>query len=331
MPGSRRPTLKDVARHAGVSTAVVSYVVNSGPRTVAPDTRRRVERSIGELGYRRDAIAGALSAGRSCLLGLLVPDLTNGFFGELALEVERAASRRGLVTMVGNVGYEEDALNAYVAAFSDLRPHGVFIASASALRDHNAAAPVVHLHAASANPGGRSVVFDNAAGAAEATRHLVQTHGISDVHCFTAGREGPSEERAAGWRSAMRRARLPSQGLLHRLPAERVAAEQAAAQVLRSTRLPRAVFATSDELALATLRAAARLRLRVPEDVAVVGFDGIREALLGSTRLATVQVPLEQLAERGLDALARVAGDGATPAREVLPTAFRAGETCGCD
>ncbi|MFC7766387.1 LacI family DNA-binding transcriptional regulator [Leucobacter soli] len=83
-PATRRPTLADVARRAGASTAVVSYVVNDGPRAVAPATRERVEAAIRELGYRRNPIAGALSVGRSNLVGLLVPDTANGFFGELS-------------------------------------------------------------------------------------------------------------------------------------------------------------------------------------------------------------------------------------------------------
>src|SRR5690554_3602296 len=115
----RRPTLRDVAELAGTSTAVVRYVVNDGPRAVAPKTRARVEEAIRELGYRRNPIAGALSAGRSNLVGLLVPDTANGFFGELSRHIEGEGRARGLLTLLGNTGYDGDVAEEYRLAFSD--------------------------------------------------------------------------------------------------------------------------------------------------------------------------------------------------------------------
>ena len=91
---ARRPTLADVARLAGTSTAVVSYVLNDGPRAVAPQTKARVEGAIAQLGYRRNPLASALMAGRSNLVGLLVPDSSNAFFSELAREFEREGKAR---------------------------------------------------------------------------------------------------------------------------------------------------------------------------------------------------------------------------------------------
>src|SRR5690554_2595100 len=96
--GSRRPTLRDVATLAGTSTAVVSYAVNDGPLAVAPATRQRVEAAIRERGYRRNPLAGALSAGHSNLVGLLVPDTANGFFGELSRHIQGEGRARGLLT-----------------------------------------------------------------------------------------------------------------------------------------------------------------------------------------------------------------------------------------
>ncbi|MEU0745074.1 LacI family DNA-binding transcriptional regulator, partial [Streptomyces albogriseolus] len=92
-------TRDDVARLAGTSTAVVSYVINNGPRPVAPATRERVLAAIKELGYRPDRVAQAMASRRTDLIGLIVPDARQPFFGEMAHTVEQAASERGKMVL----------------------------------------------------------------------------------------------------------------------------------------------------------------------------------------------------------------------------------------
>ena len=103
VPSSPRPTVThvDVARRAGVSTAVVSYVVNNGPRQVAPATAARVHAAIEELGYRPNLNARALRRGTTDLIGLVVPDSSNPFFAELAQGIEQAAAQHGYSHGVG--------------------------------------------------------------------------------------------------------------------------------------------------------------------------------------------------------------------------------------
>ncbi|MFD4423065.1 LacI family DNA-binding transcriptional regulator [Agromyces sp. NPDC058484] len=346
MSTARRPTLADVAALAGTSTAVVSYVVNDGPRTVAPGTRRRVEAAIETLGYRRNLLAGALSAGRSNLVALLVPDSSNAFFSELARQVEGEGNRRGLLTLLGNAGYDADAEQEYLAAFSDLRPRGVLVASISGEHEAPVDCPRVYLHSAPAHTLDRSVVFDDAAGARAAVEHLLD-HGHRRIQCVTGPSSfGPSGRREEGWRAAIDA--VGATGALYRTSFERVEAERAMLALLDSPDRPAAVFATTDELALATLRAAAVLGVRVPQELAIVGYDGIREALYGSVRLTTVCLPLERLAAEAFEALERSASrrevaqtrgpdvDRASGSAQadalqvVLHGTLRVGETCGC-
>ena len=98
-------TRDDVARLAGTSTAVVSYVINNGPRPVAPATRERVLAAIKDLGYRPDRVAQAMASRRTDLIGLIVPDARQPFFAEMAHAVEQAASERGKMVLVGNSDY----------------------------------------------------------------------------------------------------------------------------------------------------------------------------------------------------------------------------------
>lgn len=323
----RRPTLADVALLAGTSTAVVSYVVNDGPRAVAPATRERVERAIEQLGYRWNPIAGALSAGRSKLVGLLVPDTANGFFGELSRCFEGEGRQRGLMTLLGNTGYDAGVAEEYVFAFSDLRPRGIFVTSVGPA-ELPEDAPLVFVHSAPQDTSAASVRFDDFGAATAVVEHLV-AHGYRDIHCVTGVRDGgPASDREDGWRRAMRSAGLPTEGRLHRTSFERVVAEADVRPLLARADRPRAIFAATDEQALAVLHAAAILGVRVPDELAVAGVDGIREAVLGGIRLTTVRLPLDEFARRALDLLDDPADGG--PTRIVLGGELLVGDSCGC-
>lgn len=346
---ARRPTLADVARRAGTSTAVVSYVVNEGPRAVAPATRERVEVAIRELGYRRNPIAGALSKGRSNLVGLLVPDTANGFFGELSRCFEAEGRRRGLLTMLGNTGYTNAVSEHYISGFSDLRPRGIFAMSIAQGAKLPADVPFVFIHSVPEGVTAPSVRFDDLAGARIAVEHLIR-HGYTDIHCVAGPHSGdPASLREQGWRQAMTAAGLPVDGRVHRSSFDRIIVEADLRAALGERPWPRAIFATTDEQALAVVRAAAAVGARVPEDIAVVGFDGIREALHGGVRVTTVRVPMEQLAARAFDLLETLASgvpaepvsdpgadSGAERATDrgaehvVFAGELVVGDTCGC-
>lgn len=321
---SRRPTLTDVARAAGTSTAVVSYVVNNGPRRVSDETRSRVERAISDLGYRRNSLAGALSSGRTNLVGLLVPDSSNAFFGELARHAESEAKARGYLVLLGNTEYDAEIEREYERAFSDLRAAGTLVVSIDP-EGVPTDAPRVYMHAAPPREGEPSVAFDDRSGVDAAVAHLVG-HGYEDIHCVTGPDDfGPSGLRVRYWMDAMERAGLATDGRVHRAPMDRIEATAVLAELVTGSR-PRAVFATTDEHALALLRASSQRGIRVPEQLAIVGFDGIREALQGGVRLTTVAVPLKEMASAAFDLL----DEDARPRSIRLDTALVVGETCGC-
>lgn len=306
---SRRPTLADVAALAGTSTAVVSYVVNNGPRAVAPATRARVETAISELGYRKNPLAGALSAGKSNLVGLIVPDTANGFFGELSRCFEAEGRKRGFLTMLGNTGYDGEITSHYISGFSDLRARGIFTMSVAQADELPSDVPFVFIHSVPIGVDAPSVRFDDRAGAKLAAEHLI-SHGFTKIICLAGTHAGdPASLRVAGWEDAMLEAGLETEGRVFRSSFDRVQVEADVREILEGGRWPEAIFATTDEQALAVVRAAAAVGARIPEDIAVVGFDGIREARLGGVRLTTVRVPMDLLAERAFDMLEGIAGD----------------------
>ncbi|MFI7066837.1 LacI family DNA-binding transcriptional regulator [Kribbella sp. NPDC050124] len=320
MKKQKRPTLADVARQAGTSTAVVSYVVNDGPRRVSPQTRERVNQAIKQLGYRRNTLAAALKGNKSNLVGLVVPDASNAFFGELSTRMEGEASRRSLLTLLGNTHYGAESEQKYERAFSDLNCMAIFIVGVG--DGSRVDSKRIYLHAAPPGSSSPSVVFDNFAGAVGAVEHLLG-HGYSDVHCLTGPVDhGPTALREQGFRAA-------GGETMHRFPRDRKEAEEAMVSMLDSD-APRAVFCTTDEHALACLRAAGRQGLRVPEDLAIVGFDGINEALNGSVAITTVSLPLDELAVTAFEMLDAWRGD-VPPSSKTLPSSLLIGETCGCE
>ncbi|WP_242903322.1 LacI family DNA-binding transcriptional regulator [Actinomadura terrae] len=327
---ARRPTLLDVGRLAGTSTAVVSYVLNGGPRPVSAKTRVKVEEAIQMLGYRRNPLAGALSGGRSNLVGLLVPDTANAFFGELSRYIEAEGRRRGLLTLLGNTGYGTSLGDEYAEAFSDLRPRGMFVTTGEQARQDDET-PRVYIQWAAPDTTSPSVTFNDFQGARLVVEHLLR-HGYEDIFCVAGELDaGPAVGREGGWRRAMEGAGLPTEDRLVRVSFDRVEAETAVRPVLAGEDRPRAIYATTDEQALVTIRAATSLGLRVPEDVAVVGFDGIREARLGSIPLTTVRLPLEELAVRAFDVLEETFYEGGPAGTSVvLDGTLSIGVTCGC-
>ncbi|MFD9045611.1 LacI family DNA-binding transcriptional regulator, partial [Streptomyces zaomyceticus] len=181
-------TRDDVARLAGTSTAVVSYVINNGPRPVAPATRERVLAAIKELGYRPDRVAQAMASRRTDLIGMIVPDARQPFFAELAHAVEQAAAERGKMVLVGNSDYRDEREVHYLRAFLGMRVSGLILVS-QGMSERAASeveawdARVVLLHERPEALDDVAVVTDDIIGAQLATQHLLD-HGYPYVACM---------------------------------------------------------------------------------------------------------------------------------------------------
>lgn len=335
-------TRDDVARLAGTSTAVVSYVVNNGPRPVAPATRERVLAAIKELSYRPDRVAQAMASRRTDLIGLIVPDARQPFFGELAHAVEQAASGRGKMVLVGNSDYVGEREIHYLRAFLGMRVSGLILVS-HALNDLAAAemdawdARVVLLHERPEAIDDVAVVTDDIGGAQLAVRHLLE-HGNTYVACLGGTAETPSvgdpvSDHVEGWRRAMEDARIPTAGRLFEAPYNRYDAYRVGLDILSGADRPPAVFCSTDDQAIGVLRAARELRIDVPGELAVVGFDDIKEAGLTDPPMTTVASDRSAMARAAVDLVLDdgLRGPGAQPERlRVFPSELVIRRSCGC-
>jgi LacI family transcriptional regulator len=327
----------DVARLAGTSPAVVSYVLNDGPRGVADGTRARVLAAVEALGYQPNGVARGLRMRRTMSLGLVVPDTANPFFAELARAIEEQAYRLGYALLIGNAAEDDAQQSAYVKTFLGRQVDGLLVVPAhgpaSCLPDLNrTATPWLTLDRELAGARAAAVLVDNRAGAREATAHLL-SHGRRRVACIAGPQDVmPATDRVAGWRDALGEAGVPpsEMSVWHGAFGRRAGYESAV--VALTGREFDAIFVASDEQAAGVLRALADLGLRCPQDVAVASFDGIAESAFTIPGLTTMAQPFEQIAHEAVSALMRQIGDaGAEQRSVVLPATLVRRGSCGCD
>ena len=324
-------TARDVAARAGTSNAVVSYVFNNGPRNVAPDTRERVLHAAAELNYRPNALARALSFGKTRSIGLIVPDIANRFFGELARALEESAAARGHLLLIGDSGLDAARERSHIAAFVDRRVDSVVLVSVEDDLHLSAFAaagiPVVVLHPIASGEDASSISIDYEAAAEAATQHLLD-HGYTSLAMFNGpGDSAGSRQHRQGFTNAITSHNAPVVTVELNSPISRAHAAQVALDILARPARPRAFYCSTDEQAYGVLFACHRLGLVVPDDVAVTGFDGTEHSAYAIPPLTTVRQPIAELAERVLGLLT---GDPADlPVHETASFELIVRESCG--
>ncbi|MFC6379057.1 LacI family DNA-binding transcriptional regulator [Tatumella terrea] len=328
----RRVTREEVASLAGTSVAVVSYVINNGPRPVAEATRERVLQAIRQTGYQPNSIARALASGTTRTFGVVVPDISNPFIASLAHELLQESMRYGHVMLLGDSGddgqREQDIIQGllnrqvdgliYISA--DRQPHTEIICRSGT--------PVIMLDGVEPGPGVSVLRMDERQAAREATAHLL-SHGYREVGIIT----GPAwmlntRDRLQGWRDAMEHAGLAVNPHWV-VPADytRQGGYQAALHLLSGPGCPRALFVCNEQMAIGSLRAFHQQGIRVPDDLAIVGFNGTDQGAYHLPSLTSVRQPIAEIAATAIRLLHEwQAGGGLHDIRHFLEP----GESCGC-
>ncbi|MFE2137603.1 LacI family DNA-binding transcriptional regulator, partial [Streptomyces sp. NPDC059466] len=273
--------IKDVARAAGVSVGTVSNVINR-PDTVASETRARVQSAIDRLGYVRSESARQLRAGRSRIMGLLVLDMGNPFFVDVARGAERAARDAGLGVMVCNSAQSASEEADYLSLFAEQRVRGVLLTPADATGRNietfrRNGIPFVLVDRVAEGTTECSVSVDDVEGGALAVRHLVDAGHRSIA--YVSGPPGLNQvtDRRTGALNALAEAGLPPSAL-RELPTQRLdvaAGRDAGARLLGLAVRPTAVFCANDLLALGVLQAMYAAGVGVPPQQAVLGVEHI--------------------------------------------------------
>jgi LacI family transcriptional regulator len=290
--------IKDVARRAGVSVGTVSNVLNR-PESVSEAIRLRVQAAIAELGYVRSESARQLRAGQSRIMGLLVLDMGNPFFVDVARGAERTARRAGLGVMICNSNQSTRDEAEYVSLFAEQRVRGVLITPAhdgGQSTDHlrRNGIPFVLVDRVGADEEqGCSVSVDDVAGGTLAVRHLAAAGHRSIAYVSGPGWLRQIRDRRAGALAALAEAGLGPEALTE-LPTETLnvaAGRDAGARLLGLMHRPTAVFCANDLLALGVLQALFAAGIDVPHDMAIVGYDDIEFAAAAAVPLTSVRQP----------------------------------------
>jgi DNA-binding LacI/PurR family transcriptional regulator len=319
---TRRPTIVDVARRAGVSKSLVSLVMRGSSR-VAPDSRAAVLAAADELGYRPNAVARSLVRQRSGVLGCVLSDLHNPYFADVADGIEEAASAGGYRAVLSGGFLDPSREATAVETLLELQADGLIMLGSMlplpTIEGWAAQLPSVVIGHASSSEVMDSVTDDDEAGAAAVVDHLVSL-GHREIAHIHGGDVGSARSRRRGYERAM-----AAHGLAARVRSVRGAYTEegggaAMRSILEGGDLPTAIFVANDLAALGALDVLDGAGVRVPAELSLVGYDDIVVARSPRVALTTVAQPSLEIGRTAVNLLLeRVGGDRHEPRHVVLP------------
>jgi DNA-binding LacI/PurR family transcriptional regulator len=331
-------TITDVASLAGVSIATVSRVIN-GTVPVSEDAAFRVWKAIATLNFIPHSAARVLASKKTNTIGLILPEISGFYFSPLLRGIEEGIRGSGYDLLVHSAVFRQESENFMATKLGEHNSDGLLIFAASMeegeiTRLYNLGFPLVLLH--QTPPNGYNipcVTIENKAGARKLTDHLIEAHGYRKI-AFLAG---PTAHEDSFWREMGYREALSSHGIpfdpqlisIGGFDAE--VARKAVTQWLNNGVYFDALFAGDDDAATGAITVLQHAGKRVPEDIAVVGFDDIYISQYLSPPLTTIHAPIEQAGFEAARQLIRlIRGEPADPL-VLLPTELIIRRSCGCE
>jgi LacI family transcriptional regulator len=333
----KKPTIIDIAREAGVSISTVSRVLNNS-MPVAEETAKRVIETIRRLEFSPNVAARNLASKRTNTIGLLLPTIRGSFFTPLLNGIDLCMSENGFDLLIFASPKLERHEFTRMVPVGEHNTDGLIVFTSSMvdeeiIRLHSRGFPLVLLHrSAPEQVPIPTILFENKKGAEEIIDHLIQVHGCRKI-AFLAG---PSLNEDSYWREQGFRAALEKHGLSPDPALMGVGefdgpiAAAAVRKMLASGARPDAIFTGDDEAAAGVITALLQMGLRVPEDIAVVGFDDAYLAPYLSVPLTTVKAPIEMAGYEAASQLVNLIREGKTELITILPTELVVRRSCGC-
>lgn len=286
-------TLKDIAKVAGVSYATVSRALSNHP-DVNYDTRERIKKIAEEMNYVPDPSARGLKGKNTNMIGLIVPDISNPFFAELALGVESFANENGYCVFLCNTNWDYEREKTYIYVLNAKRVDGIIISSVMEMADHhrNLSAPMVYVTEGPKHDDVYYVGIDNKMGAAITVEYLIKLGHKDIVYIGGSEKTSTNRERFEGYKEAMIKHGFTVDANIQMFNSfSRESGYKATMEILINRKIPTAIFAVNDIVALGVIQAIEEFGLNVPKDISVAGFDDISFSSMHRIKLTTVCQP----------------------------------------
>lgn len=327
-------TMRDVAEQADVSVATVSRVLNDS-ESVREKTKERVMKAARSMDYLPSETARSLRTQKTRTVGVLLPNVHGEFFAQVTRGLDRRALQNGHHLLMSNSHTDESEAESVIRSLmgrvdglillwprldvqflEELVPEGL---------------PVVLLNTSAGQSRFRSLSFDNRAGAYAAVEHLAE-HGHDRIAILTGGAENfDAQQRLAGYRAAVEDFNLVASSALEiEGDFTRAKGRKAVERALDLKPRPTALFASNDSMAIGALRGLHDAGLRVPDDVALIGFDDIPTSRYVTPSLSTVHVPIQELGDHAMQSLLAALDGEEAPSHRTLDTKLVCRESCGC-
>lgn len=286
-------TIKDIAKKLNISYATVSRALRDSPE-ISQDTKEKVKKAAKEMNYQPNAIARGLVTKKTKTIGLILPDITNPFYPQVARGVEETANQEGYSVFLCNSNYENEKEKAYIDLLISKKVDGIILApiGEESLKWNHREIPIVIIGRKNVCPQENFVVIDDKKGGYLATEHLIK-NGHSKI-MFIGGKEKveSNKERLEGYKLALNKNGIQlDANLIRNDHFKRESGHILMKKALQEGIAATAVFAGNDLLALGVLQAIYEYGLKVPQDIAVVGFDNIPTAELPEISLTTIAQP----------------------------------------
>ncbi|MBO8163515.1 MAG: LacI family DNA-binding transcriptional regulator [Brevibacillus sp.] len=320
-----KPTIYDVAEKAGVSISTVSRVINNTGR-ISEKTKKKVLQVMESLRYQPSVVASALTGKRTRTIGLIIPDVANPFFAEIARRIEDRGRELGFNLLMCNTDNNQHTEEMALSLLKQKSVDGIIIGTTTknytllnellqeqfpvALIAQDIPELVIDV-----------VTVDDFLGGYQATSHLVSL-GHTKI-AFLMGNSGRTSDkyRLQAYRQVLEENRLPfDERLVVETDYSMEAGKRAALEILASPQRPTAIFAGFDLIAIGVYQAAKELGLRIPDDLSVVGFDNTILATIVDPPLTTIAQPIDEMGRQVMDLLVReIEGSKSTKQRVILP------------
>ena len=290
-------TIQDIARMAGVSTTTVSRVINNKVEGVSEVTRKRILEIVKETKYKPNPLARGLITKKTKTIGLIIPDITNPFFPEIARGVEDIANKNGFNVFLCNTDDDPDKEKKYIEALKEKYVDGIIFTVASNPRyEHinelfDCGIPIVMMDREMEKEDMKCVYIDNFEGGYIATKHLIEL-GHKNIGCITGPLKSKSAiDRYKGYEKAMIESNIPINKELVIESNYKIEGGILATERLLNNSMLTAIFVCNDAMAYGSYKAIKKRGYSIPEDISIVGFDNIYLSQMVEKELTTVSQP----------------------------------------